>query len=62
MIARARVSAALMMLDAETFRLVGAKLEEYARRMRRFYPRRGLRVLERHAAEYFHWFRSTNGR
>jgi hypothetical protein len=62
MIARANVSAALMMLDAETFRLVGASLEGYARRMKRAYPRGGLDVLEQRAAEYFHWFRSTNGR
>lgn len=62
MVARANVCASLMMVDAETFRLVGAKLEQYARRMHSFYPRGGLDVLEQRCAEYFDWFRGTNGR
>lgn len=51
-----------MALPAETFLLTGAKIEAYARRMKKFYPRGRLDVLELTAAAYFDWFRRTHGR
>lgn len=62
MIARAHICAAITMLAAEPFRLLGSKIEGYARRMKRLYPRGGFDVLEARAAAYFDWFRGNNGR